>query len=116
MKDSLQETESNASCNTVYDPTSLGPNCYYTVGETAQRKICRIVYIIIFHSDHHMYTEMESNSATILGQDLPSLSAQVPSDHQSEVTDQLGENQPSMQAHSGDTTETDLNQNQLPTN
>ena len=39
LKDCQQETESNASCNTVY-PASLGPNCYYTVGETSQRKIC----------------------------------------------------------------------------
>ena len=66
-----------------------------------------------------MYTEMESNSAAILGQDPPSSSAQVPSDHQSEVTVCSEENQLSARTHSGDTIETDhlsINQNQvLPT-
>ena len=62
-----------------------------------------------------MYTEMESNSAAILGQDLPS--AQAPSDHQSEVTVHSGGSQLSARANSGDTLETDhlsLNQNQVP--
>ena len=112
MKDSEQETESSAS---VYYPTNLGPYCYYTVGETAQRKICWIEYIIIFHSDHYMYTEMESNSTAILGQDLPS--AQVPSDYQSEVTVHSGGSQLSARANSEGSLETDhlsLNQNQVP--
>ena len=76
--------------------------------ETTQRKTCWIEYIT-FHSDLHLHTGMESNNAALLEQDPPLLS-----DHQSEGSVHSEENQPSLQTRSGDMTETDLNQNQLP--
>ena len=53
LKDGQQETENNTSnFDTTYYPTSLGPDCYYTRGETAQGKICWIEYVISQLSSH----------------------------------------------------------------